>query len=402
MTVRVLMLTTQLGYGGAETSFIRLANHLAESMEVTVALFTSDYGMQSYAKGHAPLHAKVELLDDASRAKGRLARWWARVQRVRALKAKHDVIISFLSGPNLVNALSGRTARSIVSLRGSRVYDPVAPHKQRWLFQYLLDPITYWLAGYVVPVSPGLVHELPRGTKQVFAIPPFIDKETLGASLAEPLPASYEALRGQKVIVAVGRLSVEKGFQHLIRVVGVIAKQQAGVKLLLVGDGPMAPALRSACAAHGLAVDDMSPNSNAVIFAGYQKNVLPFMKLGQVYALTSATEGFPSVLLEAMVAGVPVVAADTPWGARAILDEYVQGAPTPYPTTTAKQTDYGTLLPRIDAPEYESIWVNALSQHIEGNVLLTPLAAARPDDFSLAHVGAVWKSLIHRVAGKEA
>ena len=57
------MLTTQLGYGGAETSFIRLANFLAQSMDVTVALFSRDYAKGAYASGHEPLQANIVLLD---------------------------------------------------------------------------------------------------------------------------------------------------------------------------------------------------------------------------------------------------------------------------------------------------------------------------------------------------
>lgn len=394
---RILMLTTQLGYGGAETSFIRLANALAESMDITVALFTSDYGMDSYAKGHAALHAKVELLDDAETTSGHIVRWWRRVCRVRALKKNHDVTISFLSGPNVVNALSGRLPRSVVSLRGSRVYDPVAPRFQRWIFQYLLDRLTYFLIGYIVPVSPGLIHELPCGRHKAVPIPPFVDRAALSQALAAPLPAQYEVLRGQKVVVAVGRLSVEKGFQHLIRAVGALAKQQSGVKLLLVGDGPMQPTLREACVAHGLAVDEFAPEVSSVIFAGYQQNVAPLMQLGRVYALTSATEGFPSVLLEAMLAKVPVVAADTPWGARAILEDYIMGSSAPYPAVQPRKAVYGVLMPRIDVVENDSHWVTMLREYIDDRCAPEPEAAYRPDAFAMAQVVVQWKTLIERV-----
>ena len=237
---RILMLTTQLGYGGAETSFIRLANYLAPSMEVTVALFTSNYGAGAYAQGHEKLDAQVVLLD-APQAVGRLARWWRRVWRLRQLKAQHDVCISFLSGPNLVNVLAGHNARSIVSLRGSRHYDPVAPKFQRMCFRYLLDPLIYRLAARIVPVSEGLRYEIgggPTVQEKITAIAPFIDRPALEAKLRQAAPEPYAVLKGQPVIVAVGRLSVEKGLHHLIRVFGDVTTQVPGAKLLLVGDGP--------------------------------------------------------------------------------------------------------------------------------------------------------------------
>ena len=224
--MKILLLTTQLGYGGAETSFIRLANYLSQSHNVTVALFTADYGAGAYAAGHETLHAPVILLDDTT-PRSRPRRWWRRLQRLRQLKREHAVTISFLSGPNLLNAISGN--RAIISLRGSRHYDPVAPRGQQFLFRYLFDPIMFHLAARIVPVSAGLSHEIlaaagASALAKIRVISPFIETETIPARLREPAPEPYQTLRDQKVIVAVGRLSIEKGFQHLIRVFAALAK----------------------------------------------------------------------------------------------------------------------------------------------------------------------------------
>ena len=387
----VLMLTTQLGYGGAETSFIRLANYLAQSMDVTVALFTSDYGMDTYAKGHEPLNAKIVLLDEPGN--GRVQRWRHRIIRLRNLKRDADATISFLSGPNLVNVLAGGNTRSIVSLRGSRIYDPVAPKRQRLLFHYVLDPIIFRLAARIVPVSSGLSNELEKAVRRKsYPIPPFVELSVLQQKLNEPALVAYTALKGQPVIIGVGRLSIEKGFQHLIRVFGQLAKQQPGVKLLLVGDGPMLPVLRVQCEELGIVMDDATPGVSSALFAGYQPNVLPLMALARVFALTSATEGFPSVLLEAMLADVPVIAADTPWGARSVLGG--ESTMQPYPTTQPTPTSYGTLMPRIDAPKYQAQWVNVLAACVQGNQPKAQKAAMRPAEFDVAHIGAQWLQLI--------
>lgn len=392
---KILMLTTQLGYGGAETSFIRLANFLAQTMDVTVALFTSDYGMESYAKGHEPLNAKIVLLDKPGA--GRLRRWLRRIAALRQLKRDADATISFLSGPNLVNVLAGKNSSSIVSLRGSRMYDPVAPQAQRALFYALLDPLIFHLAVRIVPVSAGITNEIgPRYRTKARAIPPFIELALLQQKLGAEVPVAYAALKGQPVIIGVGRLSVEKGFQHLIRVFTQLAQQQPGTKLMLVGDGPMQPALRAQCEKLGLAMDDVTPGVSSVLFAGYQKEVLPLMALARVFVLASATEGFPSVLLEAMVAGVPVVAADTPWGARAVLG----GAESkePYPTAQPTVTPYGTLMPRIDRKEYATAWTEVLAGFLDGTRTATETAITRPSEFDIATIGAQWQRLIDEVA----
>jgi len=396
---RILMLTTQLGYGGAETSFIRLANFLAQSMDVTVALFTTDYGdKKKYAAGHEPLNAPVVLLD-APQRQIHVLRWLRRIRQLHALKKNHGATISFLSGPNLVNVLAGNNACTIVSLRGSRVYDPTASRRQRLLFQFLLDPIIFALAARIVPVSDGLKHEVRRGATaksfdKIRVISPFIEHAAMQARLLEKPPEPYRALQGQPLIVAAGRLSVEKGFQHLIRVASVLAQTQSGIKLLLIGDGPMMADLRTLCAAHGLAMDDMTAGVSAVIFTGYQKNVLPLMALGGVYAMASATEGFPSVLLEAMAAGVPIIAADTPWGVRSILCKTTPDSAAPYPTTRPTKADYGTLMPRIDALEYEEVWVQALREALANPAAQNAGTQQRPYNYDLAVVGEKWKALL--------
>lgn len=388
---KILMVTAQLGYGGAETSFIRLANFLSGSADVTVALFTKDYGTGAYAKGHEALNATIVLLDGAAPC-GRLRRWAKRIVTLRKLKQQHDATISFLSGPNLVNVLAGVNTRSIVSVRGSRVYDPVSGARQQWLFRYVLDPIIYRLAARIVPVSAGLRNEIGDWAK-IHAIPPFIELPTIQQKLSEPVAAPYTALKGQPVIIAVGRLSLEKGFHHLIRVFATLATRQPGVKLLLVGDGPMLGQLRAQCTSHALVMDDVTPGISAVLFAGYQKNVLPLMAQSRVFALTSATEGFPNVVLEAMLAGVPVIAADTPWGARAILGADTQ-VKQPYPTTQPTAAPYGMLMPRIDTAESEAAWLETLDRYTREAQPVPQGAAQRPADFDITIIGAQWTHLI--------
>jgi glycosyltransferase involved in cell wall biosynthesis len=405
--MKILMLTAQLGYGGAETSFIRLANYLAQSMDVTVALFTSDYGKGAYALGHETLNAKIVLLDSPVRA-GRLKRWWQRIKAVRKLKADSDAAISFLSGPSMVNVLAGLNSRTVISLRGSRVYDPVASRPSRLLFQYFLDPIAFWLAARIVPVSPGLKNEIKQIAgvgvlTKVRAIPPFVEIASLQHKLSQLAPEPYTQLRGEKVIVSVGRLSVEKGFHHLIRVFAELTKTEKGIKLLLVGDGPMLSELRHQCIKRGLAIDDFSPGKTSVLFAGYQKNALPLMALGKVYAMTSSTEGFPSVMLEAMAAGVPVIATDAPWGARAILSEQAEENSDPYPTSKATESDYGILMPRIDDPGYDREWVRILSECLrteKWRELYSQKGKGRLPDYDIERIGQEWKKLIDSLVKK--
>jgi glycosyltransferase involved in cell wall biosynthesis len=107
---------------------------------------------------------------------------------------------------------------------------------------------------------------------------------------------------GQPLIVALGRLSCEKGFDCLLEAFGrfVHAKVLGTPVLMIVGDGPERGNLERQAAALGV--------SGYVRITGQRKEVRPFYAAADVVAISSVTEGSPNVLLEAMAARVPVVA----------------------------------------------------------------------------------------------
>lgn len=106
---------------------------------------------------------------------------------------------------------------------------------------------------------------------------------------------------GSNVLVAVGRLSKEKGHADLLRAIGLLPQQASGPRnvLVVVGDGPERGNLQQLAA--NLEITDK------VIFAGQQADVAPYYSLAEMVVLPSHTEGSPNVLLEAMSAGKAIV-----------------------------------------------------------------------------------------------
>lgn len=105
-----------------------------------------------------------------------------------------------------------------------------------------------------------------------------------------------------RVLLCVGRLSHEKGHADLVRAFPKM-RERAGnltLRLLLVGEGPERPRLEELCRRLNL--------TDAVTLAGQQDNINPYYAIADVFLLPSLSEGCPNVLLEAMAAGVPVVA----------------------------------------------------------------------------------------------
>lgn len=106
----------------------------------------------------------------------------------------------------------------------------------------------------------------------------------------------------ERVILSVGRLSQEKGHADLVAALDHLRRLAPGLnfRLVLVGDGPERTRLEADAIARGL--------SDRIVFAGHHADVRPFYALADVLVLPSYSEGSPNVLLEAMAAGLPVVA----------------------------------------------------------------------------------------------
>jgi len=105
-----------------------------------------------------------------------------------------------------------------------------------------------------------------------------------------------------RVLLSVGRLSREKGHADLIQAVPKIMDLAGNspLHLIIVGEGSERPRIEELC--RNLRLTDV------VILTGQQENINPYYSIADVFLLPSHSEGCPNVLLEAMAAGVPVVA----------------------------------------------------------------------------------------------
>lgn len=114
------------------------------------------------------------------------------------------------------------------------------------------------------------------------------------------LQRSMRISPGATVLLSIGRLSREKGQVVLVKAFSLIYQKNPKVLLILVGTGPEDHALKRI--AKALGVGDL------VRFAGQQSDVSPFYSIADLMVLPSQSEGSPNVLLEAMAAGLPIVA----------------------------------------------------------------------------------------------
>ena len=217
---------------------------------------------------------------------------------------KHDVDIVHTHNhyTSVYGVPAGRAAgiRIIYGLHGfGRDLRATKPRKRR------IDAVLCHLSHHVSCVAKQLEDmvcsdfRIPRGKVttvingvdwQRFACPP-PGRERLRSELG--------VRDGDLLIGSVGRLSYEKNYGLLLKTAAALAARFP-VKVLLVGDGPEAGRLRSQAASLGL--------ENRVIMPGERADVPGLMSTMDVFVLPSLIEGLPNTVLEAMCAGLPIVA----------------------------------------------------------------------------------------------
>lgn len=199
-----------------------------------------------------------------------------------------------------------------------------------------------------------------------------LDRGALLIYNTRPLDVRPPRLRSGASIGAVGRLTEQKGHATLIEALPVVARAVPAARVTLVGDGELRAELGARAAALGVA--------DRVAFAGRLDDVAAALDGFDVFALPSLWEGVPLALLEAIAAGVPVVASDIP-GVRELI----------------RPGQTGWLAPPRSPEGLAAALIDALAHPDRG---LAMAARAQSDvlpAFSIRAVAAQYEQLYHRV-----
>src|SRR5690349_12244740 len=173
----------------------------------------------------------------------------------------------------------------------------------------------YPRADAIVAVSRDMAADLagsiglPRDRIDV-SLNPVITPDLLALG-ATPLANPWLEAGQPPVVLGIGRLERQKDFPTLIRAVALLRRRRP-VRLLILGEGSQRPALEALIQQSGLQGDAALP--------GFVDNPYGYLSRARVFALSSIFEGLPTVLIEALALGTPVVSTDCPTGPREILE----------------------------------------------------------------------------------
>jgi glycosyltransferase involved in cell wall biosynthesis len=338
MSETIAMFMPSLAGGGAERVMINLANSMVlQGHKVDLVLFSAT---GPYAK---QLHPGIKCIDLQSR--GAILSLPKLVNYLKQSKPK--TLISALAHCNVVAAYAKKLSGSETIVIGvdHNVYTlPKDANIKLRIRQGILRAamrFTYPMADHIVAVSQGIADNLKHfvGIKKDIKVVynPVLSKDIFRKA---DLSIDHPWLgQGIPVIMGVGRLEKRKDFPNLIRAFALLRKKRP-LRLMILGEGEDRGMLE--------ALIQKLELSNDVRLVGFVDNPYAYMKQADVFALSSIFEGLPTVLIEAMALGTPIVATDCESGPREILEAANYGSlvPTQNPEVLAKAIDKTLSQPR--------------------------------------------------------
>jgi glycosyltransferase involved in cell wall biosynthesis len=181
-----------------------------------------------------------------------------------------------------------------------------------------LVPIVYPWADTIIAVNPKVAQDIAQVTNissnKIYSINNPTITQNIFEKAKEPINETWfqEIDTNQhKIILGVGRLTTQKDFPTLVQAFALIRKQYQA-KLIILGEGENRNELETLISRLNLIAD--------VILPGFTPNPYAYMAKASVFVLSSAWEGSPNTLVEAMACGTPVVSTDCLSGPREILN----------------------------------------------------------------------------------
>jgi len=192
-------------------------------------------------------------------------------------------------------------------------------HHERPLRLWLARCLYGW-ADAIIAVADGIAEDICDHTAiprdRIFTIYNPTYTADVPVKAAAPLDHPWFAPGQPPVLLGAGRFAAAKDYPTLLKAFARVRAQRP-VRLIILGKGKRQADVIALAQQLGVAED--------VEFPGYVDNPFPWMARAAVFVLSSAWEGFPGVLVEAMACGCPVVSTDCPSGPIEILDRGAYG-----------------------------------------------------------------------------
>ena len=307
---KVVLVISSLQGGGAERVLSDMANYwAARGLCVTLATWSGHETKDFFAVDPAVGRAWLNVVSHNKTSVNKLCAHIRRVRKLRKLlmDVRPDVVVSFIDWSNVLTIVAARGlgVRLIVSERIHPGYN--SGLSRPWK---VMRKLLYRRAQAVVAQTDDAASWLRRKCgATTWTIPNPLRKLPDFLVQREPL------------ILAVGRLSKQKGFDLLLRAFAGLCREFCSWQMMIVGAGPEKTALMKLR-------DDLGLETQ-VQFLEPIKDIELLMSRAGLVVQPSRFEGFPNVVLEAMGMGAPVISAECPSGPATIIQDNKNGRLVP-------------------------------------------------------------------------
>ena len=308
----VVHLVYSLGVGGLETLLVDCVNRMPAYRHAVVCLTRYTAFSERISRADVELHA---LGKPPGLGLGTHLDFWRLMRRLR------PAVLHTYNLAALEYAFTATMAGVPVRIHAEHGRDASDPHGLNPKHNFLRRRLVPFVDRFI-PVSEdldrwlGQVVRIPRGRIQFIRNGVDTDQFVPGGAPAPDSPWGP----GDVVVGTVARIQDVKNHRQLVEAFARLHAKTPRLKLSIVGDGPLLPAVREQVAALGL--------QDAVWLPGARADIRALLHSFSVFALPSLAEGTPVSMLEAMACGLPVVAS-TVGGIPEVVDDGVQGLLVP-------------------------------------------------------------------------
>ena len=377
--MKILVLHGHLSMGGEERVLLNVLRNLVELNYDVDLLITWNHKENNLFENEIPKKVNYEFLFDSYNGKNKLIK---EIYRIRAkttyLKKiekkikneKYDIVIDYSS--NLLKYDNFDIKIPVfawihfsLTFGEKLTLEKIKKYKKQYKKYSKIFAITRVM-------KEEFINKVRIDEKKVELVYNPIDLKLIQKK-AENVEKKYENYLKQDYFLQVSRLTQQKQPEHLVDIYYKL--KQAGIKekLYFIGDGEKKEIIKQKIKEYNLEDD--------IILLGQIENPYPFFKNAKLFVHTAKYEGLPTVLLESLALGTPVVSYDCPTGPRDIL---------------GKNSEYGELISLNDKDMFVEKVLELMNSK-EKYEKYKKLSLIRANDFSMENNKVKLKELIENI-----
>ena len=377
--MKVLVLHGHLSMGGEERVLLSVLKNLVELNYDVDLLITWNHKENNLFENEIPKGVNYEFLFDFYDGKNKLIKEfyrflaknkYSKLIKEKIKKEKYDVVIDYSSNLLKYNNFDIKVpvfAWIHFSLTfGEKLSaDKIEKYKKQYKKYDKILAICDTMRDEFVEI-------LGMDKNKVELVYNPIDLEAIRKK-AENIDKKYENYLKQDYFLQVSRLTEQKQPEHLVDIYYKLKQRGIKEKLYFIGNGEKVNLIKQKIKEYKL--------ENDVILLGQIENPYPFFKNAKLFVHTGKYEGLPTVLLESLTLGTPVVAYDCPTGPKDILGQ---------------NSEYGKLIPLNDKDTFVEKVYELMNKN-EKYENYRKLSLVRANDFSMESNKAKLKELIENI-----